>query len=263
MQQYVNLVNRILKEGEVRDDRTGVGIIGVFDHQLSFNLQERFPLVTIKETRWKTAFLEMLWFLRGEQNTKYLLEHGCKLWEPWAKDGFVGPIYGWNWRHWGGASDGIDQIGQLIHDLQFNPTSRRHIVSAWDVDELPNMALPPCHYMFQCYVSNGNLDMKLHMRSSDVALGLPFNIAQYAMLLTLLARATGLQARYLHVDLGDAHLYSNTIEPMKQAILNQPYDCPTKLVINTDNTDIDGYKVEDFSIEGYEFHPFIKMEVAV
>lgn len=264
MQEYKNLIRRILVNGEIRgNERTGVGTVSVFNHNMTFDLRQRFPLVTIKETRWKTAFLEMLWFLRGESNIKWLNERGCKLWDAWAdKDGNLGPIYGVQWRQSGGL---LDQINQMIWGLKNNPQSRRHIVTAWEPTDIPFMALPPCHWAHQCYISNdGGLDLTLFMRSSDVALGLPFNIAQYALLTHLYARAAGLTPRYLHVSLGDAHLYLNHVGAMTEVVeLDSREWALTKLVINTDNTDIDGYKPEDFNIEGYSHHPHVKLEVAV
>lgn len=268
MLKYKELVQRILDEGERREDRTGVGTLSVFDHRLQFNLQHRFPLVTIKETRWRTAFLEMLWFLRGEDSTKWLKEHGCKLWDAWADEhGCLGPVYGVQWRSWLGMVGNFDQVATLIKGLRENPNGRRHLVSAWNVEDLPYMALPPCHWAHQCYVSNGNrLSMKVFIRSSDVALGLPFNIAQYALLLHLYARATGYTPYLLTVDLGDAHIYLNHVEAMREA-LQRPslavFSDFTKLVIDTDNIDIDGYKIEDFKIINYAHHPHIPLPVAV
>ena len=277
MKQYVELGKRILREGELRHDRTGVGTLSVFDAHMEFDLRERFPLVTVKETRWKTAFLEMLWFLRGERYTDYLRKHGCKLWDAWADgNGRVGPIYGVQWRQWEyftgefePIEEHIDQVDILIDGLKNNPHGRRHLVSAWNVSELNDMALPPCHWAHQCYVSNdGHLDLKLFLRSSDFALGLPFNIAQYALLTHLYARAAGLKARRLTVDIGDAHIYTNHADAMRE-VLERPslaywkLDVPTTLQINTNNTDIDGYKPEDFEIVGYEHHDHVALPVAV
>ena len=262
MQNYLNLVERIINKGESRDDRTGVGTLAVFGANLEFDLRERFPLVTAKETRWRTAFLETLFFIGGHTNIKWLNERGSKLWDAWAdKDGELGPIYGRQWREW----KGIDQVSLMIHGLRNNHTGRRHIVSAWNVADLGEMALPPCHHMHQCYVTNdGHLDLQLFMRSSDVALGLPFNVAGYALLTHLYARAAELEPGRLLVNLGDAHLYSNHIEPMKRVLLAGPVeDDRAQLVINTDNTDIDGYDIGDFQIDGYHPRPFVKLEVAV
>ena len=282
MKQYIELGKRILAEGELRHDRTGVGTISVFGANMTFDLRERFPLVTVKETRWKTAFLEMLWFLRGDMNTGYLQDYDCKLWEPWVLNkasGYVGPIYGAQWRSWNHLvgefepeNEPIDQVRDLIDGLKNNPHGRRHLVSAWNVADLNDMALPPCHWAHQCYVSNdGHLDLKLFLRSSDFALGLPFNIAQYALLTHLYARAAGLTARRLIVDIGDAHIYSDHEKAMRNVLFNRtslsmdvrPALFKTRLVINTDNTDIDGYKPEDFDIQDYEHHAHVPLQVAV
>lgn len=270
MKQYVDLVNRVLREGEPRADRTGVGTLAVFGGRIEFDLRERFPLVTVKETRWKTAFLEMLWFLRGETNTKYLHRHVCTLWDAWADEhGNLGPVYGAQWRSWMvhdlfGQATRYDQIAVLIDGIKNNPQGRRHIVSAWNVAELDDMALPPCHWAFQCYVSNsGELDMQVNQRSWDLALGAPFNIAQYALLLTLLARAAGLEPRKLAFVFGDAHIYQNHIEPMREVVQRPVVDDIATLAIATDNTDIDLYYPEDFRVYGYAPHPFVKLDVAV
>ena len=268
MHPYIELVQDILHYGDRRDDRTGVGTLSIFDAKLSFDLRQRFPLVTLKETRWKIAFLEMLWFLRGEGDTRWLHHHGSKLWDAWADEhGQLGPIYGLQWRSWYDDVDSamVDQVRMLIEGLRTNPTGRRHIVTAWNVGEIPRMALPPCHWAHQCYVTNdGHLDLKLFIRSSDVALGLPFNVAQYALLAHLYARAAGLTARRLIVDIGDAHLYLNHVDAMREAVSTRsPVDCQPQLWIKTDNTDIDGYKPEDFDITGYTFHPHIPLPVAV
>lgn len=266
MQQYVDLVNRVLREGEPRADRTGVGTLAVFGGRIEFDLRERFPLVTVKETRWKTAFLEMLWFLRGETSTEYLHRHGCTLWDAWSGEhGNLGPVYGVQWREWPGTEGGhVDQIAMLIYGLKNNPQGRRHIVSAWNVAELDNMALPPCHWAFQCYVSNsGELDMQVNQRSWDLALGAPFNIAQYALLLTLLARATRLEPRKLSFAFGDAHIYQNHVEAMREVVQRPVVDDIAVLAVTTTNTNIDCYVIDDFQVLGYAPHPFVKLDVAV
>ncbi len=276
MRQYIELGQRILAEGELRHDRTKVGAYSVFDAHMVFDLRERLPLVTVKETRWKTAFLEMLWFLRGEDNTSWLNEHGVKLWDAWAKkNGYLGPVYGVNWRSWGHQLPyqmvGIDQVRNLIDGLKNDPHGRRHLVSAWNVGRLNEMALPPCHWAHQCYVSNdGHLDLKLFLRSSDFALGLPFNIAQYGLLTELYARAAGLTARRLIVDIGDAHIYSNHADAMREVLrrpsLSMETHKPafnTRLIFNTDNTDIDGYAPGDFDIADYYSHDHVPLQVAV
>jgi thymidylate synthase len=273
MQNYLDLVKKVIEQGEVSSDRTGTGTRRVFGGHIEFDLRERFPLVTAKETRWRTAFLEMLWFLRGERDTSWLNANGCKLWDDWAKDdGWLGPIYGAQWRDWAGwAADGepqfvIDQITTLIGGVIRDPYSRRHLVSAWNVAALDEMALPPCHFAFQCFCSkDGHLDMQVYQRSWDLALGAPFNIAQYALLLELLARATWRKARKLSFAYGDAHVYENHVEAMKAVVAAGPAETTTepRLVFHTTNTFIDGYKPEDFGIVGYQHRPFVKLEVSV
>lgn len=270
MKQYVELVKDILANGSDVMDRTGVGTRSVFGRQLQFDQRERFPLVTVKETRWRVAFMEMLWFLRGESHTNWLREHNIRLWDDWADEhGNLGPIYGVQWRRWPSSDGGeIDQITQLIDGIRNNPTGRRHIVTAWNPADLTKMALPPCHRSFQCYSSSGGafgptLDLQLDLRSSDVALGLPFNIAQYAMLQRLLARATGHVAGRLIVNLGDAHLYANHLEAMAEVVDRPPIKDEAKLTITTNNFDIDGYSPTDFQVTGYKYHPFVKLPIAV
>ena len=280
MQEYVSLVKKVLREGELRRDRTGVGTKAIFGGMIEFDLTDRFPLVTVKETRWKVAFLEMLWFLRGEDNTDWLHENGSKLWDEWADGrGRLGPIYGVQWRGWETKEqvptpdkDGhvwhfprkIDQIAELIEGLKKQPAGRRHIVSAWNVTDLPSMALMPCHWAFQCYVTNDlELDMVVHQRSWDLALGAPFNIAGYALLLTLLGRSTGYKPRKLKFSYGDAHIYTNHLQAMEEVVNRRFYFCDTELKISTDNVDIDGYRLSDFSIENYKHGPFVKLPVAV
>jgi thymidylate synthase len=303
MKPYTNLLKKILAEGETRGDRTGTGTLSIFGGQIEFDLRESFPLVTIKKTLWKSAFIEMLWFLRGEPNTSYLKQHGVPIWDDWAdKDGNLGPIYGVQWRKWPGKvteyitqdvaellnfqdgmdlpslsvvpgtektiinrSPDIDQIKELIAGIKKNPEGRRHIVTAWNPTYLKEMGLPPCHRDFQCYVSNdGYLDLMMAIRSWDTCLGGPFNIAQYAMLTHLIARATGLKPMMLKINYGDAHIYSNHVDKIREVLeTREPIDCKTELVFNTDNTDIDGYKIEDFDVTGYESHPFVKLPIAV
>lgn len=265
--QYQQLVAHILSEGTSRKDRTGVGTRSVFGYALTFDLRRGFPLLALKETRWKVAFLEMLFFLRGETNVQWLNDHGCKLWDAWAdENGDLGPIYGAQWRDWGQSGDNrYDQIAKVIHQIKTNPTGRRHLVTAWNVAELDDMALPPCHWAHQLYADGDEwLDLMLYIRSSDVALGLPFNIAQYALLLHLYARATGRKARMLHVTLGDVHIYENHVEAMmalRRASANAQNDPQIEFL--TENTDIDGYHPEDFNITGYVPGPFVKLPVAV
>lgn len=260
--QYKELVKRILTEGEERKDRTGTGTISVFGGQMKFDLRERFPLVQCKETRYKVAFLEMLWFLRGEGNTKYLNDNNCKLWDAWAdKKGNLGPVYGVQWRRW---YKQVDQVTEAVMGILLNPHGRRHIVSAWNVGELDEMALPPCHWAHQLYATNdGYLDMIVHQRSWDIGLGNPFNIAQYALLLHLYARATGRNPRYMTYTYGDAHLYKDHVEDMKEVVERPAIEDNAQIVFLTDNTDIGGYKPEDFKIEGYKSHSFVKLPVSV
>lgn len=264
MKNYIDLVQRVLRDGEERLDRTGVGALSVFSGCIEWDLRERFPLVTAKETRWKTAFLELLWFLRGEKTVKWLNENGSKLWNPWADEyGRVGRIYGFQWRNWN--NEGIDQIKTMVDGINSNPSGRRHIVSAWNVGDLKYMGLPPCHAWHQCY-SGGDewLDMQVYQRSWDLALGAPFNIAQYALLLHLYARATGRKPRRLIFAYGDAHIYLNHINAMRKVCEDGPVDDDrATLLINTDNTDIDGYKPDDFDVTGYNPRLFVKLEVAV
>lgn len=278
--QYRELVKRILTEGEERKDRTGTGTISVFGGQMKFDLRERFPLVQCKETRYKVAFLEMLWFLRGEGDTSYLNDHNCKLWDAWADEaGNLGPVYGVNWRGWkswyeaqGNDEDepstfdyeNFDQVKNVIENIKANPSGRRHIVSAWNVGELDEMTLPPCHWAHQLYATNdGYLDMMVHQRSWDIGLGASFNIAQYALLLHLYARATGRKPRYMTYTYGDAHLYKDHVEAMKEVVERDVCYDSARIVFHTGNTDIDGYKPEDFEIVGYESNPFVKLKVSV
>lgn len=272
--QYKQLVKRILTEGEERKDRTGTGTISVFGGQMKFDLRERFPLVQCKETRYKVAFLEMLFFLTGETNVKWLNERGCKLWDAWAdSNGNLGPVYGFNWRYWltqtaydtgNYKRDAIDQVTEAVMGIILNPHGRRHIVTAWNVAELENMALPPCHWAHQLYATNDrHLDMMVHQRSWDIGLGASFNIAQYALLQHLYARATGRKPRYLIYQYGDAHLYKDHIEAMKEVVERPAIEDNAQIVFHTDNTDIDGYKPEDFEIVGYKSHDFVKLPVSV
>lgn len=267
MKQYSELLRKVLANGESRADRTGTGTKAIFGGSIEFDVTEGFPLVGIKETRWRVAFLEMLWFLRGEDSTHWLNSHGCKLWDAWATpDGILGPIYGVQWRSWKNPSGGyVDQIRELISGLMSSPQSRRHMVSAWNVSDLPDMGLPPCHWAFQCYVSNsGQLDMMVHMRSWDLGLGAPFNIAQYGLLLQLIARATGLKPRMLKFTYGDAHVYTDHIGALEFMLANREEPPVTAVLqFNTTNTDIDGYKLGDFTISGYHPLPHIPLAVSV
>lgn len=271
--QYKDLVKRILIEGEERQDRTGTGTLSVFGGQMKFDLRERFPLVQCKETRYKVAFLEMLWFLRGEGNTEYLNDNGCKLWDAWAdENGNLGPVYGQQWRSWtrehydgtGVETHTYDQVKSVIQGIKNNPHGRRHIVTAWNVGELSEMALPPCHWWHQLYaVGEEYLDLRVDLRSNDVGLGTSFNISQYALLLHLYARATGRKPRYLTYQYGDAHLYKDHVEAMKEVVDRPAISDNAQIVFHTENTDIDDYKPEDFEIVGYKSHDFVKLPVSV
>lgn len=312
MKQYIDLLKKALN-GEERLDRTGVGTRSTFGGQVEFDLRESFPLVTVKKTLWRAAFIEMLWFIRGEPNTKFLKEHGVNIWDEWADaNGELGPVYGVQWRNWPGklhhvslsevykavgpysehklanvvkyenfigqhehrADNGepiyiyqerIDQLKELIVQLRATPNGRRHIVTSWNPGYLKDMGLPPCHRDFQCYAANdGSLDLMMNIRSWDLGLGAPFNIAQYAMLTHLLARATNRTPRRLIINYGDAHVYLNHVEPISKMLQTcNTVDCTPKLIIKTDNRDIDGYKIDDFDIDGYTSGPFLKLPIAV
>ncbi len=264
MKQYIDLLRHILEHGTVKSDRTGTGTISVFGYQMRFNLADGFPLVTTKKLHLKSIIHELLWFLSGDTNVHYLQENGVRIWNEWADaDGSLGHIYGYQWRSWpdydGGA---IDQIAQAVDDIRHNPDSRRIIVSAWNVADLKNMNLPPCHAFFQFYVADGKLSLQLYQRSADCFLGVPFNIASYALLLQMMAQVCGLEAGDFVHTLGDAHLYLNHIEQAKLQISREPRPLP-KMIINPEVKDIFGFKYEDFTLEGYDPHPHIKAEVSV
>lgn len=305
MKQYVDLLKKILKEGEVRGDRTGTGTLSIFGGQLEFDLTKSFPIVTIKKTLYKSAFTEMLWFISGATNTKFLKERNIPIWDAWAdENGNLGPIYGYQWRNWHGKihaipqskllesppdfavfenkigqaihrddngdpvflfQEKVDQLKELIRLIKTQPEGRRHIVTAWNPAFIKEMGLPPCHRDFQCYVSgDGHLDLMMAIRSWDTCLGGPFNIAQYGLLTHLIARATDLKPRRLIINYGDAHIYANHVEPIKEHLEQyEPINCSPQLVFKTDNTDIDGYKPEDFEIVGYESNPMLKLPIAV
>lgn len=267
MEQWRQLTQNIIDFGEIRADRTGVGVKSIFGGRVEFDVRKRFPLVSAKETRWKTSFIEMLWFLRGNSNVSWLHENGCHLWDEWANEhGSIGSGYPVQWRNWYsvGQDMGIDQIATVIHGIRTNPYGRRHLLNSWNVAELGEMTLPPCHYGFQCYAStDGFLDLQVNQRSWDVGLGAPFNIAQYALLLHLLARATERSPRKLSFVFGDAHIYTNHLKALAEVLTRPVIDDAPQIVFNTDNTDIDGYKISDFDIVGYTPHPFVKLPVAV
>ena len=264
MKQYLDLLDRILKEGTKKEDRTGTGTISVFGHQMRFNLEEGFPCLTTKKLHLKSIIHELLWFLAGDTNVKYLQENGVRIWNEWAdENGDLGHIYGYQWRSWPDYKGGhIDQISEVVETLKKNPDSRRIIVNAWNVADIENMNLPPCHAMFQFYVADGRLSLQLYQRSADCFLGVPFNIASYALLLQMMAQVTGLKAGDFIHTLGDAHLYLNHIEQAKLQLTREPYALP-KMKINPDVKDIFSFKFEDFSLEDYTAHPHIKAEVSV
>lgn len=264
MQTYHRLLRHILDEGAAKGDRTGTGTLSVFGYQMRFDLADGFPLVTTKKLHVKSIIHELLWFLKGDTNIGYLKENGVSIWDEWADaEGELGPVYGKQWRSWQGA-DGrtVDQISELIADIRRNPDSRRLIVSAWNVAELPRMALMPCHTLFQFYVAEGRLSCQLYQRSADVFLGVPFNIASYALLTMMVAQVCGLQpGEFIHT-LGDAHLYSNHLEQARLQLTREPYPMP-KMRINSEVRDIFGFRYEDFTLEDYQCHPAIKAPVAV
>lgn len=264
MQNYQDLLRHILENGTTKEDRTGTGTRSVFGYQMRFDLQKGFPLVTTKKVHLKSIVYELLWFLRGESNIKFLKDNGVSIWDEWASpEGELGPVYGVQWRSWK-AADGrtIDQITQLMKNLRENPDSRRHIVSAWNVGELNKMALPPCHAFFQFYVANGKLSCQLYQRSADVFLGVPFNIASYSLLVMMMAQVLGLKPGEFVHTLGDAHLYLNHIEQAQLQLTREPRKLPT-MKINPAVKDIFDFKFEDFTLEGYDPHPAIKAPISV
>ena len=264
MKQYLDLLDRILTEGVKKEDRTGTGTLSVFGHQMRFDLQEGFPLLTTKKLHLKSIIYELLWFLRGDTNIKYLKDHGVSIWDEWADvNGELGPVYGHQWRSWPDYSGGtIDQISQVVNLIRHQPDSRRMIVSAWNVAEVNQMALPPCHTLFQFYVANGRLSLQLYQRSADTFLGVPFNIASYALLCMMVAQATGLQAgEFIHTT-GDTHLYLNHLDQARLQLSRQPRPLPT-MRLNPDVNDLFSFQYEDFQLENYDPWPHIKAEVSV
>jgi thymidylate synthase len=264
MKQYHDLLERILADGAEKGDRTGTGTISVFGHQMRFDLGAGFPMLTTKRLPVKAIIHELLWFLQGDTNIKYLHDHGVTIWDEWADaNGDLGPVYGKQWRSWQ-APDGrtIDQISDVVAAIKTNPNSRRLIVSAWNPADVEQMALPPCHCLFQFYVANGKLSCQLYQRSADVFLGVPFNIASYALLTMMIAQVTGLKAGEFIHTLGDAHLYANHLEQAHLQLSRAPRALPT-MAINPAVKDIFGFRYEDFTLAGYDPHPHIKAEVAV
>lgn len=264
MKQYHDLLNRVLSEGTEKSDRTGTGTISVFGHQSRYNLSDGFPMITTKKLHLKSIIYELLWFLAGDTNVKYLQENGVRIWNEWAdENGELGHIYGYQWRSWPDYNGGfIDQITDAVDAIKNNPDSRRIIVSAWNVADLPNMNLPPCHAFFQFYVANGKLSLQLYQRSADIFLGVPFNIASYALLLMMMAQVTGLEAGDFVHTLGDAHIYTNHLDQVKLQLSREPRALP-RMIINPHVKSIFDFKFEDFTLEGYDPHPHIKGEVAV
>lgn len=264
MKQYLDLLQRIRTEGVKKEDRTGTGTISVFGHQMRFNLEDGFPLVTTKKLHLKSIIHELLWFLQGDTNVKYLQENGVRIWNEWAdENGDLGHIYGYQWRSWPDYEGGfIDQISEAVETIRKNPDSRRIIVNTWNVADLKNMNLPPCHMFFQFYVANGRLSLQMYQRSADTFLGVPFNIASYALLLQMMAQVTGLEAGDFIHTLGDAHIYLNHLEQVDLQLTRTPHPLPV-MKLNPDVKDIFGFRYEDFQLEGYDPWPHIAGKVSV
>jgi len=265
MKQYLDLLQRVLDEGTYKEDRTGTGTRSVFGHQMRFNLEEGFPCLTTKKLHLKSIIHELLWFLKGDTNVAYLQANGVRIWNEWAdkETGDLGHIYGYQWRSWPDYNGGhVDQIKEAVETIQHNPDSRRIIVSAWNVADLPNMNLPPCHAFFQFYVADGKLSLQLYQRSADIFLGVPFNIASYALLLMMMAQVTGLKAGDFVHTLGDAHIYTNHMDQVREQLSRTPRPLPI-MRINPDVTSIFDFTFDDFTLEQYDPHPHIKGAVAV
>jgi thymidylate synthase len=264
MKQYLDLMRHVRDHGVTKADRTGTGTVSVFGYQMRFDLSDGFPLVTTKKLHLRSIIHELLWFLKGDTNIRYLKDNGVSIWDEWADEsGELGPVYGYQWRNWP-TPDGrhIDQIAQIIQQLKINPDSRRIIVSAWNVADVDNMALPPCHAFFQFYVANGKLSCQLYQRSADIFLGVPFNIASYALLTMMVAQVTGLQpGEFIHT-LGDAHLYANHLEQVELQLSREPYALP-QMKLNPAVSDLFAFTYDDFELLGYEHHPLIKAPIAV
>ena len=264
MRQYLDLMELVLKKGVEKRDRTGTGTLAIFGHQARYDLADGFPLLTTKKLFVKAIITELLWFLRGDTNVRWLQERGVTIWDEWAdKNGELGPVYGQQWRSWPKQHDGtIDQIANLVRDIKANPDSRRLIVTAWNPADVPKMALPPCHCLFQFYVANGRLSCQLYQRSADIFLGVPFNIASYALLTMMIAQVTGLKPGEFVHTLGDAHLYLNHLEQAREQLRRKPYPLPT-MRLNPQVDDIFAFAYDDFKLENYQAHPTIKAEIAV
>ena len=264
MKQYLDLLSHILENGTPKSDRTGTGTRSVFGYQMRFDLSQGFPLLTTKKLHLKSIIHELLWFLNGDTNARYLQENGVRIWKEWAdENGDLGHIYGFQWRSWPDYNGGsIDQIKEAVETIKHNPDSRRIIVSAWNVADLPNMNLPPCHAFFQFYVADGRLSLQLYQRSADTFLGVPFNIASYALLLMMMAQVTGLEAGDFVHTLGDAHIYNDHIEQVKLQLSREPRPLP-RMTLNPDVKDIFSFKYEDFTLTDYDPHPHIKAQVSV
>ena len=264
MQQYLDLLRRVRTDGIMRGDRTGTGTQSVFGHQMRFDLSQGFPCLTTKKLHLKSIIHELLWFLAGDTNIKYLKDHGVSIWDDWAdENGELGPVYGHQWRSWPAPDGGaIDQIANILKSIRDNPNSRRHIVSAWNVAEVDHMALPPCHCLFQFYVADGKLSCQLYQRSCDIFLGVPFNIASYALLTMMVAQVTGLKPGDFVHTLGDAHLYVNHLDQADEQLTRDPRPLPT-MWINPDVTDLFAFTFDDFELRGYDPHPHIKAPIAV
>ena len=262
MQEYLDLLQRVKDTGKQKGDRTGTGTLSVFGHQMRFNLEESFPLVTTKKIHFKSVAYELLWFLKGDTNIKYLKENGVSIWDEWADDnGDLGPVYGKQWRKWEGVNGIHDQVTGVIDQIKNNPDSRRHIVSAWNVADIPSMALAPCHILFQFYVVDGKLSCQLYQRSADIFLGVPFNIASYALLTHMIAEVCDLEVGDFVHTLGDAHLYLNHLEQAEEQLSRKPLE-PPQIIVQPKKS-IDEFEFEDFELVNYQFHPHIPAKVAV
>ena len=264
MKQYLDLLDDVLREGTVKEDRTGTGTVSVFGRQLRFDLDQGFPLLTTKQLHLKSIIYELLWFLSGDTNVRYLQEHGVRIWNEWADEhGDLGHIYGYQWRSWPDYDGGsIDQIATIVDDIRRTPDSRRLIVSAWNVADLPRMNLPPCHLLFQFYVADGRLSLQLYQRSADLFLGVPFNIASYALLLQMTAQVTGLRPGDFILTLGDAHIYRNHLDQVRQQLLRSPRPLP-RMELNPARSSLFDFRYDDFHLVGYDPHPHIAGSVSV